>query len=165
VKTLATKLNKIGDKGSPCFKPFPATKIFTILIVDSHTNGCMYQTIRIQLLNLRPKPLETSISSKNSEFTRLYFSFKTRREECDLWTSWIISCAKTKGGHERARAGLGASRILARENLARLRLARWSFGPKKWARPELTKNWVQLELARPDYMNIIVQICAKKLSM
>jgi hypothetical protein len=50
--------------------------------------------------------------------------------------------AAPKGGHEPAQAGLGASCISARANLARLGLARWSFGPRKWARPELAKNSV-----------------------
>jgi hypothetical protein len=51
----------------------------------------------------------------------------------------------SKGGHEPAQAGLGASCISARANLARLGLARWSFGPRKWAGPELAKNSVYLE--------------------
>jgi hypothetical protein len=50
------------------------------------------------------------------------------------------SSVMIKDGHELARAGLSASRISACENLARLRLACWSFGPKKWARPELAKK-------------------------
>jgi hypothetical protein len=73
------------------------------------------------------------------------------------------SSVMIKDGHEPARAGLGASRISARENLARFRLARWSFGPKKWAR--VGEKVVQLELARGEYMNSTVQICARKLSM
>jgi hypothetical protein len=56
----------------------------------------------------------------------------------------------SKGGHEPARARLGASHVSACENLALLGLARWSFGLKKWARPKLAKNSVQLELARDE---------------
>jgi hypothetical protein len=65
--------------------------------------------------------------------------------------SWAqMKPVAAKGGHEPARAGLGASRLSARENLARLGLARCAFGPEKWARPELAKNSVQLELARDN---------------
>jgi hypothetical protein len=71
------------------------------------------------------------------------------------------SSVMIKDGHEPARAGLGASRISARENLARLRLARWSL-----RRVCAHVGYVlQLELARGEYMNSIVQICARKLSM
>jgi hypothetical protein len=69
-----------------------------------------------------------------------------------------------KGAHEPARAGLGASHLSARENMARLGLARCAFGPEKWARPELATNSVQLELARDNTENSPDTICATKSS-
>jgi hypothetical protein len=59
---------------------------------------------------------------------------------------WPI--VRAKAGHEPARAGLGASRSLARSKLARLGLARLSHEPENEARLELASGSVQLELAR-----------------
>jgi hypothetical protein len=54
----------------------------------------------------------------------------------------------SKAGHEPARAGLGASRSLARSKMARLGLARLSHESEKGARLELASDSVQLDLAR-----------------